>query len=235
MSEELNKKSKNDSFLKMTYETECEDRTSRDIYSLAIGLTVLLGLFFSYAVSLAAVRLGIMNHFSQGTLIITIIVYLAASIGGSFIMNKTENTIACVGGFALMAFGTGLLLTVFVAAYTSASIANAFLITMGITAVMTLAATAFPKAFLSMGRMLSLALLALIIIELVVTFIFRVHQQVTDYIVILIFTGFIGFDWALAQQRPATIPNAIRSAAAIYMDVINILIRILSIIGKRRD
>jgi len=219
----------------MTYETECEDRTSRNIYSLAIGLTVIFGLFFSYAVSLTALRSGMLSNFTRGGLIVTIVVYLASSIGGNVIMNKTEKPVICIGGFALMALGTGLLLTVLVAAYTASSIANAFLITMGITAVMTLAATAFPNAFLSMGKMLSLSLLALIVIELVVTFIFRVQQQVTDYIVILIFTGFIGYDWALAQQRPATITNAIRSAAAIYMDVINILIRILSIVGKRRD
>ena len=150
-------------------------------------------------------------------------------------MNKSEKPAICFLGFLLMAAGTALILTIVLSAYTQTSIGNAFLITMGITAVMTVAATAFPNVFLSMGKMLGLSLFAVILIEIVVSLIFRVQQQVTDYIVILIFTGFIGYDWALAQTRPATITNAIRSAASIYIDVINILIRVLSIIGKRKD
>ena len=235
MSESLDKDRKKLSAGKMIYQTDCEDSTSRTVYSIAIGLTVIFGLLFSYLITQAILSSNLFSHYSSGHLIATIIIYFAASLGGSYIMNHTEKPAVCLGGFALMAAGMGIMLTVIVAAYTASSIANAFLITMGITAVMTLAATAFPNVFLGMGRMLGLALLAVLIVEIAVTFLFRVQQQITDYIVILLFTGFIGYDWALAQQRPATVTNAIRSAASIYLDVVNILIRILSIIGKRKD
>ena len=56
-----------------------------------------------------------------------------------------------------------------------------------------------------------------------------------DYIVALIFCGFIGFDWAKAQVFPKTLDNAVDSAADIYVDVANLFIRILAITGKSND
>jgi FtsH-binding integral membrane protein len=53
--------------------------------------------------------------------------------------------------------------------------------------------------------------------------------------VALIFCGYIGLDWHRAQQFPKTLNNAVDSAADIYLDVVNLFVRILSITGKRRD
>ena len=51
----------------------------------------------------------------------------------------------------------------------------------------------------------------------------------------MIFCGYIGLDWNRAQMYPKTVDNAIDSAADIYLDVVNLFVRILSITGKRRD
>ena len=61
-----------------------------------------------------------------------------------------------------------------------------------------------------------------------------VHTTIFDFIVVIIFCGYIGYDWARAQEYNPTLDNAIDSAADIYVDVINLFVRILSIIGKRK-
>jgi FtsH-binding integral membrane protein len=54
-----------------------------------------------------------------------------------------------------------------------------------------------------------------------------------DWVVVGIFCGYIGYDWARANAIPKTLDNAVDSAAAIYIDIINLFIRILSIMGRR--
>ncbi len=56
---------------------------------------------------------------------------------------------------------------------------------------------------------------------------------IIDWIVVLIFCGYIGYDWGRANAIPKTLDNAVDSAAALYMDIINLFIRILRIMGRR--
>ena len=88
---------------------------------------------------------------------------------------------------------------------------------------------------MSIGRSLGLALILSIVVELVAGFIFKANLQIMDYVIVIIFCGYIGFDWAKAQIYPKTLDNAIDSAADIYVDVVNIFIRLLIIFGKRDD
>ena len=85
------------------------------------------------------------------------------------------------------------------------------------------------------GKALGITLLIVFVAEILCAVFFRSALSIFDYAIVLIFSGYIGYDWALAQQRPATVMNALRSSSAIYVDVVNIFIRILSIIGKHKD
>ena len=58
---------------------------------------------------------------------------------------------------------------------------------------------------------------------------------VLDYVIVIIFSGFVGYDWAKAQAYPKNTVNAIASASDIYVDVVNIFIRLLSILGKKEN
>ena len=70
-------------------------------------------------------------------------------------------------------------------------------------------------------------------VELVELFILGIHHGVIDWIVVLIFCGYVGVDWGRANQIPKTLDNAIDSAAALYMDIINLFLRILRILGRK--
>ena len=52
------------------------------------------------------------------------------------------------------------------------------------------------------------------------------------YIVVLIFCGYIEYDWAKANTQRKTIDNAIDSATELYIDIINLFIRILRILAR---
>jgi FtsH-binding integral membrane protein len=95
--------------------------------------------------------------------------------------------------------------------------------------------TIFPQFFLSLGRVLLFALLGSLAVELIGGLIFRLNLGIMDYVMVVIFGGYIGYDWAKAQVYPKTLDNAIDSAADIYVDIINLFIRILSIVGKKND
>jgi FtsH-binding integral membrane protein len=60
------------------------------------------------------------------------------------------------------------------------------------------------------------------------------HHSIIDWIVVIIFCGYIGYDWARANNIPKTFDNAVDSAAALYIDMINLFVRILRILGRRK-
>ena len=56
-----------------------------------------------------------------------------------------------------------------------------------------------------------------------------------DWIVALIFCGYIGLDWVRAQSIPKNANNAIDSVVALYLDIINLFVRLLSIMSGKDD
>ena len=79
-----------------------------------------------------------------------------------------------------------------------------------------------------------MALIVVIVVEMIEIFIFKVHHGILDWAVVAIFCGYIGYDWGRANSIPKTVDNAIDSAASLYMDIINLFLRILRIMGRRR-
>ncbi|MDA3846221.1 MAG: Bax inhibitor-1 family protein, partial [Vallitaleaceae bacterium] len=81
---------------------------------------------------------------------------------------------------------------------------------------------------------LTVALISVIVISLVTSLIFKQSYGIIDWIVAIIFCGYIGYDWGRANMIPKTLDNAIDSAAALYMDIINLFLRVLRILGRRK-
>lgn len=65
-------------------------------------------------------------------------------------------------------------------------------------------------------------------------YVFHAQSGVTDWIVAAIFCGYVGYDWGRANNIPKTLDNAVDSAAALYMDIINLFLRILRILGRKK-
>ena len=128
----------------------------------------------------------------------------------------------------------GLLLTSYLTLFTEATIYSAFLATGIIVVSMMLISLFFPAFFLSLGRVLIFALLGSIAVELIGGLLLHYPMFWMNYVIVVIFAGYVGFDWAKAQVYPKTMDNAIDSAADIYIDIVNIFIRLLSIMGRKK-
>ena len=200
---------------------------SENAYNGVIGLTLLWGIIVNVLMATVFAPAILKIDFR-----LAIVLYLVLSFGCMFLIYRSNNPAVSFLGFTGLAIGMGLLLTSFVQYFSGHTIYTAFLATGIVVVVMMLVSLFYPAFFLSMGRVLGLALLGSLIIELIGGLIFKMPMDFMDYVVVVIFAGYIGFDWAKAQLYPKTVDNAIDSAADIYVDIVNIFIRILSIIGK---
>jgi len=90
----------------------------------------------------------------------------------------------------------------------------------------------FPKFFQRVYGIGFGILLATILVEIVLMFM-GVSQTITDLIVIVVFAGFIGYDTYVATTVPPTLPNAVLMASNLFVDIINVFLRILNILGRR--
>ncbi len=197
-------------------------------YNVTIGLTLLWGLLLNV---LTAVFLT--PYIIQIDYRIILVGYLVLSFGCIAVVFKSHTPAISFLGFTGLAFVMGVLLTFFLTAYSASSIYSAFLATGIIVLSMMILSMFFPAFFLSLGRVLLFALIGSIVIELIGGLLLHLPLGIMDYVVVVIFAGYIGYDWAKAQAYPKTMDNAIDSAADIYVDIINIFIRVLSIIGKK--
>ena len=198
-------------------------------YNLTIGLTLLWGVLINVVMSVFfTYQILSLNY------LLVLAVYFVGTIGCSILVHKSDSPAVSFAGFTGMAVSMGLLLTFYVTVFTAHSVSYAFIATALVTVIMVILSMLYPAFFQNLGRTLFISLLACIIIQVAGAFLFRLPMSIIDYAVALIFCGYIGLDWCRAQQYPKTLDNAIDCAADIYLDVVNLFIRILAITGKRR-
>ena len=127
----------------------------------------------------------------------------------------------------------GLILSVVVQAYggvSSAVVMQAFLYTGIITGIMILLSIAFPKFFSKIGGMLLGCLIGMIIAYIVV-WLLHIDTIIIAYFGAVLFSLYIGYDIWRSQQLPHTVGNAVASACEIYVDIVNLFLRLLEILG----
>lgn len=197
-------------------------------YNAVLGLTVLWGVIINIimATALKSTILSLHPGLILG-------VYLVGTLGCSLLLHLTHNSVISVAAFSVMAASMGLLLTYFVSYYDAGDILYAFIVTGIITLCMIGLAMLYPGFFRSIGLGLGIGLIFALIATLICHLVLKASVGILTYGIIILFAGFIGFDWARAQVYPKNIPNAIACASDIYVDMINIFIRILSLVGNR--
>ncbi|MDE0883641.1 MAG: Bax inhibitor-1 family protein [Myxococcota bacterium] len=202
---------------------------SRGVYNLTIGAVLCWGFGLNYwMVTNIAPEAPLVYGFWP-----FIIGYFVCCFVGIMMFTSSDNPLISFVGYNLVVIPFGLVVNTVVAGYDPHLVVEAVQVTGAITFIMMVMGSAFPKFFIGLGRILSMALLAMIIIELLAVFVFNWDRNIIDYAVAGIFCGYIGYDWARANSIPPTIDNAVDSAASIYMDVVNLFLRVLRIMGRR--
>ena len=207
---------------------------SRRLYNAVLTGLVLLSFVVmaacSYYTSTADFLLFVSHNvltYTIGSLVLSIGGLIAMSIGRS----KESMPIAVVG-YALFTLSFGFTTSFALTAYSLESISTAFAATAAIMVIFGAAGFLFPNFFAKIQGVLSVSLLAILVVELVLM-VMGVRQNFTDIAVILIFCGFIGFDVYRASAAAPTLTNALWFAVDLYLDIINVFLRILSLLGNR--
>ena len=201
---------------------------TRERYNLILGGTLLWGFVMNVLFCLLFA-----DAVAQLDYTVILIVYVVLAFAGILINTHSEKPIWSFIGYNLVVLPLGLVLSALIAGESPDAVRETFQITAAVTAGMLLLSNWKPELFSKIGPCLLGALLLTLAAELLL-FLFNRSFELMNVIVALIFCGYIGYDWARAQQRPCTADNAIDSACALYLDIINLLLRVLASRSRRR-
>lgn len=218
---------KSDVFQRTAIETQ---EISIAHFNMIIGLVLLWGFLTNWIM----VKYIPPTSILQIEPLIFILGYFASCFLGIYLFNTSKNPTVSFIGYNFVVVPFGLIVNIVVSRYQPELVIDAIQITAIVTVIMMIFGTLFPKFFQAIYGPITIALFAMIVIELIQIFVFHHVPEWTDWIVVIIFCGYIGYDWGRALRIPKTVDNAVDSAAAIYMDIINLFLRILRILGRRR-
>ena len=236
------------------WERDGASNISRHQFMLLMGFFTLLGLTLS----------GVCAYFTTGwmhlvpaigeakatwewagpiNMWVLLVLVLVSSFGGIFMALKSDKPAISALGFFLVAAPMGVLLGPTVGMYQPESVMKVILITGMVTGVLTLIGAVIPESLQSWGGWLFGALSILLLGQFGIPLMgwlipgFPIHSALTlwDWIGVLIFSAYIIFDVNRAMSVPATVDNAIDCALSIYLDILNLFIRLLEIMGKTKD
>jgi FtsH-binding integral membrane protein len=124
-------------------------------------------------------------------------------------------------GYNLICVPSGLVLSIILKDYESINIINAIIAALVITAGMMVISMVIPKVFEEMGNGLLIGLTLGIVVNLFIS------TTWLNWLFVLLFALYVGYDWVCAQQDEATAENAVSYAANLYLDIVNLFTRLL--------
>jgi len=212
--------------------TEYDSRGIRigpNAYNLVIGLTLCWGFFVNWLMvkNISHEAISSINPW------VFFIGYFASCFFGIFLFTKSDTPFISFLGYNFVVVPFGFIINLVVARYDPSLVISAMRVTGLVTFFMMFLGTLFPIFFEKISGALTISLLVVILVELFEVFVLKIHHGVIDWIVVIIFCGYIGYDGGGANGIPKTLDNAVDSAASLYMDIINLFLRILRIMGRK--
>jgi len=204
------------------------ENLSERTYNLVIGACLLYG----FVVNALMVKF-LSPFFMEMNPLIFLIGYFVLCFAGIFMSRSTKPSISFLG-YNLVVVPVGGVLAICLPAYSMTHIFSAIVITGIVVAVMMLLATLFPNLFSRMGTALFIALGVSLLAE-IIAMLFSFDGGIFNWIFVVIFSLYIGYDWYRAQQFPKSLDNAIDCVLDLYLDIINLFLRILEIISRNKD
>lgn len=214
------------SFSQRRFSAEGRIISDRAFY-LAIGGFLLFGFLIN---ALEVIFLA--DFFAGWNPLVFVIVYFVMALSGCIINLVSRNPALNFVGYCLVVLPLGAVLAIALPAYSMQTVTSAFLVATFLALFMIIIALVYPKAFSSVFALLGLALLVALIYQIVAVFTGFGNNVVLDWVLVLVFSGYVGFDVSFARSRPRTMSNAISSACAIYMDLVYVFIKLVEILGR---
>jgi FtsH-binding integral membrane protein len=198
-------------------------RLSLSQFNAVVGAVLLEGILLSALIAKTCAGL-----FTSWNPIALVVVYLVVSIIGTVIARKSNRPALSLLGFNLVVVPAGAVLSVILDGEKSQTVVRALLVTAGVALVMIVFAQYKPNFFLKLRRVLTIAIISVIVIE-VIMLIFGVAWSWWNVIVASLFALFIGYDWSRAQNSELTTDGAIDACVDLFIDLLNMFLRILDL------
>ena len=205
---------------------------SESTYNLTIGIVLLWGFSMNFLM-VENIDPAPIIAFQADSPWIFLGLYFVSIIAGTMIYSKSDNPAVSFVGYNFLVLPLGIVLVATLPFFDASVISRAFMATGCITGIMMMLGMAYPKVFLGMGRALFIALIATIIVELGLMMFTGSVPGFFDWIVVLLFAGYIGYDWSRAQALPKTYDNAVDCAASLYVDIVILFMRLLRAFSRR--
>ncbi len=212
------------------YERTGADAMSRNAFYFVMGCVLSWGFVATYIVSELTTnwRPGLGMYLLVG--LVLPIVGILLSMSGSALVSFL--------GYNLVVIPFGAILGPALAQYQvmyPGIVSEAATLTAAVTGVMALSGLMFPDFYRSIGGALFGALMALVVVSILSLFIPALAKfAVIHYIAAGIFALYIGYDMHRASEIPATLDNAVDVCISLYLDIINLFLRILEILANSK-
>ncbi len=221
--------------------TEEQNRFLVKVYGWMFAALLITGIVAAFFAANGLI-VGLISSFGMGAVIAIIVVQLIMVIALSGWVKKMSAVVAMVV-FFLYAALNGVTFSLFFLVYTPGSILNVFFITAGLFAFMSVYGFITKKDLTSMGNMLIMALLGIIVAGVINLFL---KNAMMDFIItvvgVLVFIGLIAYDTQKIKNMniignegtDEDTKEAIVGALTLYLDFINLFIKLLRLLGKRK-
>ena len=179
---------------------------------------------------------------SGGAFLGIIVAQLAVVIILSAVVNKLSPALA-TGLFIVYAALTGLTFSMLFLIYTDSSIGQVFFITAGTFGLVSAYGYVTRRDLTSIGNLAFMALIGLIVASIVNVFIASsALYWVLSFVGVIIFVALIAYDTQRIKRMAMSVSEdgglqrkaAVLGALALYLDFINLFLRLLTIFGRRR-
>lgn len=226
---------------------------SRTQFVLLLGFFTLLGLgVTAYVASLTTGWMVAIPGYDGGkttfewvgpvNILVLFIGVLVSGIVGSLIALNSDSPPISLFGYLLVAIPFGALLGPVVGMYTAASVVKVMFVTGTMVGVLTIIGAVIPESLESWAGWLFGALCILLVGQLGIPVLgwlipgFPLEGALTfwDWVGVVLFSAYVIFDMNRAMRIPATIDNSIDCALALYLDIINLFIRLLQLMGQKK-
>ena len=215
--------------------TNVWDRTgahemSKGLFAFLTSIWVLAGIGTSLAFS------SVSSTWDLG--LWAILGILASAVAGSVLALTSPNPGISVLGFAMVAIPFGILLGPFLNVFVAVDIIKIFFVTTGLVAILGAVGAMIPDSLEGLGSWVLGALVVLLLGQLAIPVagFFGVPIEtplaIWDWVGVAVFCAIVVYDWNRAMKLPRTVANSIDAGLSIYLDWVNIFIRLLSRQGR---
>jgi FtsH-binding integral membrane protein len=200
----------------------------------------LISFFIVEGLALTSLFAYLCQHIAMHWLMF-IVIGLIIPIIGIVIAMKSDDWLVSLLGYHLLIIPFGIILGPTVVLFKTTVLLNAVFATLTITILMSLIGLTTKKDLSHWGIYLFMGLCTLLAVRIIQLF-FPVtypndawYWRFVDYGAALLFSMYIVYDWNRAMRIPRTLDNAVDVALAIYLDIINLFLTLLRILGRSKD